>query len=64
MSTQTKQQIKHVTQMTTGVLAVFIIYVCTFTVSYLLIGRAVNGTQNNRTVQETQLVSKTSDDGF
>lgn len=50
------QQIKHYTQITTGVIAILIIYICTFTTTYLVVGKALDGTQNNATAQEQKPV--------
>lgn len=57
-----KAQIKHYTQMATGIIAIFIIYVATFTSTYLLVGKALDGTQVNANAQKAQSVSKS--EGF
>lgn len=56
-----KAQLKHGVQMVTGVTAIFIIYVATFTSTYLLVGRAIDGTQVNANAETTQSVQKSED---
>lgn len=57
-----KQQVKHAVQMGTGYLAIFIIYLATFTSTYILVGKAIDGTQVNATTQKTQSISRS--EGF
>lgn len=51
MSTQTKENIKHYTGMTTGVIAIFLIYFSTFYTTFSLTDRIINGKESNSVVQ-------------